>query len=171
MVVDTITAEQDVTIRTEGSVTDKGSTDAIVSENLTIEAGGYIGTKGNPLNVNVRGDVSLTAGIPWVFWGNSYDPGPWTPLPQATVAQAPAAGPRKRPVRLNEQQEEEPEPAQPAPSRPGDAPAGQQPSAQPCSCCWLVLVLLALVALLLLVILWLLWLLWRRRKEEEEEHA
>ena len=68
-------------------------------------------------------------------------------------------------------QEEEPEPAQPAPSRPGDAPAGQQPAAQPCSCCWLVLVLLALVALLLLVILWLLWLLWRRRKEEEEEHA
>ena len=174
VVVDTIVAEKDVTIRTEGSVTDKGSADAIASENLTIEAGGYIGTRDNPLNIHVWGDISLTAGIPWIHVINSRSDSPWTDSskPVAELVQMLAGQTRRRvtaedePVPPDEPQDENVDADVP------EAPvARQQTDGGVCWCCWLCLLLLVLVLILLAVVLWLLWLLWRRRKEEEEEET
>ena len=176
VVVDTIVAGKDVTIRTDGSVTDKGTADAITSENLTIEAGGYIGTKDNPLNIHVWGKVDLTAGIPWIYVINSYihSEKPWTDSskPVTELVQVLTEQTRRRWTA-----DDEPEPAE----RPQDenadeevpkAPAAQQQtSGGICWCCWLCLLLIILVVILLAVVLWLLWLLWRRRKEEEDETA
>ena len=174
VVVDTIVAGKDVTIRTDGSVTDKGTADAITSENLTIEAGGHIGTKDNPLNIHVWGKVDLTAGIPWIYVLNSYThhESPWTePEKPVEVLQTVVEQTRRRWTA-----DDEPEPAEKPQDENVDdevpkAPPEQQTSGGTCWCCWLCLLLLILVIILLAVVLWLLWLLWRRRKEEEEEQA
>ncbi|MEE0756887.1 hypothetical protein [Allofournierella sp.] len=176
VVVDTIVAGKDVTIRTDGSVTDKCTADAITSENLTIEAGGYIGTKDNPLNIHVWGKVDLTAGIPWIYVINSYihSEKPWTDSskPVTELVQVLTEQTRRRWTA-----DDEPEPAEKPQDENADdevpkaPPEQQQTSGGICWCCWLCLLLIILVVILLAVVLWLLWLLWRRRKEEEDETA
>ena len=172
--VDTIVAGKDVIIRTDGSVTDKGTADAITSENLTIEAGGHIGTKDNPLNIHVWGKVDLTAGIPWIYVLNSYThhESPWTePEKPVEVLQTVVEQTRRRWTADDEPESAEKPQDQNADDEVPKAPLEQQTSGGTCWCCWLCLLLLILVIILLAVVLWLLWLLWRRRKEEEEEQV
>ncbi len=56
---DQILAAETVTIHSGGQVTDQGETDAIISQDLTIDAGAA-GKKDNPLNVSVSGQVNVT---------------------------------------------------------------------------------------------------------------
>ena len=143
VVVDIIVADKEVFIRTNGSVTDKGTSDAIIAETLTILAGGYIGTWNNPLNIRVWGKVDLSAGLPWIYVINSYGrhestQPKWKKLEEVLQIELKPAIVDKEPIQ-NEQ--------------------GKDDMSQPMQG--------LLLLLLLAMILWLFWLLWRRRKEEE----
>ena len=143
VVVDIIVADKEVFIRTNGSVTDKGTSDAIIAETLTILAGGYIGTWNNPLNIRVWGKVDLSAGLPWIYVINSYGrhestQPKWKKLEEVLQIELEPAIVDKEPIQ-NEQ--------------------GKDDMSQPMQG--------LLLLLLLAMILWLFWLLWRRRKEEE----
>ena len=64
----------DVSISSGGKVTDQGDGDAIIADNLGIDAG-VIGEENNPLNVNVSGELDIHAKYGYVNLVNSY----WTP--------------------------------------------------------------------------------------------
>ena len=68
--VDKIVGE-DVSISSGGKVTDKGSKDSIIADNLVIDAGA-VGKANNPLNVNVSGKLNIHAGYGYVNLVNSY---------------------------------------------------------------------------------------------------
>lgn len=70
VVIGDINASGDVVINTEGSVTDKGDDVAIEAENLTINAGGGIGTEDNPLDVFVYNNMSFNARYGHIFAEN-----------------------------------------------------------------------------------------------------
>lgn len=61
----------DVTISSGGKVTDQGNEDAIVADNLGIDAG-VVGEKDNPLNVNVSGKLDIHAEYGYINLVNSY---------------------------------------------------------------------------------------------------
>ena len=163
VVVDRIVAGNEVTIQTDGSVRDTGTSTAITAGSLTIVAGGYIGTADNPLNVNVRGPIFLTSGIPWNFLSNSYrKPEP----PQLEIPALLLQPARRRPHRYAPEEElpeipapernEQPDTALPEPSPPDQPAAG--------SLLWLLPAALAVLLLFLLLLL----LFWRRRRRDEQ---
>ena len=61
----------DVTISSGGKVTDQNDEDAIVADNLGIDAG-VVGEKDNPLNVNVSGKLDIHAEYGYINLVNSY---------------------------------------------------------------------------------------------------
>jgi len=74
IVVDEIIASGDVTIDTEGSVTDKDDDSIIYADDLTINAEGGVGTQDNPLDVNVSGTITINGGMGKVYIVNHYVP-------------------------------------------------------------------------------------------------
>ncbi len=68
--IDKIVGEN-VSISSGGKVTDQGDEDAIIADNLDIEAG-TVGEEGNPLNVNISGKLNIHANFGYVNLENSY---------------------------------------------------------------------------------------------------
>lgn len=60
-----------VTIETGGSVTDKGQGDAIIADNLDIDAG-TVGEENNPMNMHVSGDVNIHSEYGKIHYLNGY---------------------------------------------------------------------------------------------------
>ncbi|MEA4932918.1 MAG: S-layer homology domain-containing protein, partial [Lawsonibacter sp.] len=75
LVVDRMTASGAVDLSSGGIVSDKGTGTAIGANQLTIDAGGGIGTADQPLNVNVSGEVTTEAGYGTANIKNSYTSG------------------------------------------------------------------------------------------------
>ncbi|HJA24981.1 MAG TPA: hypothetical protein H9795_02865, partial [Candidatus Fournierella merdigallinarum] len=167
VVADRIVANKDVTIVTDGSVYDVDGGPSIVADNLTVEAGGHIGAKDNPLNIQVGGKVSLTAGIPGVFWSNSHRD-KWTEKANPVQAVLPPAPKHRWYWWRLEQQEPEPVQPQPAADPAAEAPAGPFiiPIRQAEASGYTVLALAALAALALVLLLVVLG---KRRKKEQDQ--
>ncbi len=71
IIVDRIAAREDVILTAGGRVSDLGEEDAILSKNLTIDAGA-IGEQGNPLNIRVPGAVDVDSRYGIVYLRNSW---------------------------------------------------------------------------------------------------
>ena len=166
VVADRIVANKDVTIVTDGSVYDVDGGPSIVADNLTVEAGGHIGAKDNPLNIQVGGKVSLTAGIPGVFWSNSHRD-KWTEKANPVQAVLPPAPKHRWYWWRLEQQEPEPvqeQPAVPQPAAEDAAPVIPIRQAEASGYTVLALAALAALALVLLLVV-----LGKRRKKEQDQ--